>query len=234
MSMSGGSTRWRDVGAIDATFWELRQTCALGRVLEIGCGTGQFVQRLIELGVDAFGIEASADAIREVDAHVPGRCIVWSSGPLPCADAEFDTVICLDWLTDADESDVDRLIPELRRVTSRHVCVRVQETDARDRFSRTREWWDARFIQAGFRRHPALLRVVDYSTLDRESRGMLLLYERVPDAALAAYPLARLAEERDLHMDMLREAGRRSDAHLQRYAAAANLVRVGEIGRAHV
>jgi len=231
-AMSGAQGRWRDVGAMDATFWELRQTCALGRVLDIGCGAGQFVQRLVEMGVDAYGADANPETIQEADVYTPGRCLTMNGASLPFADAEFETVTCLDWLTTAHDADIDQLAAEIRRVASRHVFLRVSsdpKTDTGYRFSRNRDWWDARFIAAGFRRHPALLRVVDYSAIDRESGSIVLLYERIADIALEAYPLAALAAERDLHMDMLREAGRRSDAHLQRYAAAARLVRPNDV-----
>jgi SAM-dependent methyltransferase len=42
---------------------------------------------------------------------------------------------------------------------------------------------------------------------------------------LGKFPTHVLQEERDLHMDMLRESGRRADAHLARYAFASTLVR---------
>ena len=209
----------RDVGAMDALFWELRRSCALGRVLEIGCGTGELVRRLVEHGVNAFGVERDPNAVREAGRRTPGRCRLMGEAGLPFADGEFDTVLCVNGLSRAPEDEVERLIGEIRRVATRHVYLRLES----NRF-RTREWWDARFLRAGFRRHPALLRMVDYGSLEDESRGVVLLLERIPESALACYPLARLAAERDLHMDMLREAGRRSDAHLQRYAVAAGLV----------
>ena len=53
--------------------------------------------------------------------------------------------------------------------------------------------------------------------------------EKVPPDALAAYPLTALAEQRNLHMDMLRESGRRSDAHIARYTLARQLVKPGDI-----
>lgn len=85
--------------------------------------------------------------------------------------------------------------------------------------------WEAALIGRGLRKHPRLEFVAPYNELDLRSDIMMLLFEPVPPVALQAYPLHALREERDLHMDMMREAGRRSDAHLTRYAHAANFVR---------
>src|SRR5439155_366338 len=43
------------------------------------------------------------------------------------------------------------------------------------------------------------------------------------------YPPLALKAERDLHMDMLRESGRRGDAHVARYQLAKDLVRGDEL-----
>ena len=62
-----------------------------------------------------------------------------------------------------------------------------------------------------------------------EAGGLLLLFEKIPAPARLAHPLAVLRAERDLHMDMLREGGVRSDAHLARYILAREHVRPGHV-----
>ncbi len=157
-------------------------------------------------------------AVHKAELLIPGRTRAIADHSLPYADQEFDTAICTRGIAFASDAEVARFAAEIRRVARRHVLVTVAPTA-----TRPREWWDRCFLKAGFRRHPALLQIVDYASMDAET-NCTLLFERVEDAALADYPLERLAAERDLHMDMLREAGRRSDAHLQRYAFAAGLV----------
>jgi glycosyltransferase involved in cell wall biosynthesis/SAM-dependent methyltransferase len=207
---------------VEGLFWNLRLTCDLDRVLEIGCGTGLFVRRLLEEGGDAFGMDNDTNALHVAEQHVPGRTRFFDAGPLPFADDAFDTIVCHGRLLDRSPEAIERFAAELRRVARRHAAVSVPAG------APGREWWDACFLRAGWRRHPALFRVVDYCTLDAEADA-LLLYEKIPDAALEAWPLRALAVERDLHMDMLREAGRRSDAHMQRYAYAATLVRQNDV-----
>jgi SAM-dependent methyltransferase len=57
---------------------------------------------------------------------------------------------------------------------------------------------------------------------------MLLEFEAISNQALEAFTFDQLMADRDLHMDMSREAGARSDAHMVRYALAASLVREGD------
>lgn len=91
-----------------------------------------------------------------------------------------------------------------------------------------RAFWEAAVIQAEWRKHPLNERVAPYGELDRVSGLTMLAFERVPSAAVAVYPLQALVEERDLHTDMTREPGRRSDAHMTRYAQAAQFIRPGD------
>jgi SAM-dependent methyltransferase len=203
---------------IERLICKLRVTCVLGRVLEVGCGTGEFVRRLVEEGADAFGVDHAATALDVAEQHLPGRTRLAGEASLPFADEAFDTIVCRTISIEHSPTEIERVAREFRRVARRHAALCVPAGAC------GREWWDARFIAAGWRRHPALLQVVDYRTLDVESGSLLLLYEKIPDAVLDIYPLRALAAERDLHMDMLREPGRRSDAHVQRYSYAATLV----------
>ncbi|WP_246796868.1 methyltransferase domain-containing protein [Burkholderia perseverans] len=81
----------------------------------------------------------------------------------------------------------------------------------------------------GYRKHPAYHRLFGYAALEQISGECATLLEPVPAAAAERFPMARLIEERDLHMDMLREAGRRSDAHVVRYDWAARFIRPNDV-----
>ncbi len=94
---------------------------------------------------------------------------------------------------------------------------------------RDRSWWDRTYFEAGFRKHPATQQLVGFEALESEGARIEVAYQKIPPDALRRYPLAALAAERDLHMDMLRESGRRSDAHIARYALAGDLVHDGDL-----
>ena len=215
----------RDEAEMDVLYLDLRRTCALGVVLEVGCGDGRFVRKLIGFGVNAYGVDCDQAAVAVAERLIPGRCLLAAGVALPVSDGSVDTVVCCGGVGALKAESVDGRIKEIHRIVRRHVFLVVDTSPFPDGTHHGREWWDGQFIRAGFRRHPGLFRVVDYTRLDFEQARLVLLYEKIDDPVLAAHPLARLAEERDLHMDMLREAGRRSDAHLQRYAFAATLVR---------
>ncbi|MDO8370147.1 MAG: methyltransferase domain-containing protein [Candidatus Nitrotoga sp.] len=81
---------------------------------------------------------------------------------------------------------------------------------------------------AGYRKHPAYYKGVDYESLNNDIRPIFIPMERIPSVALAEYPLSSLEEERGLHMDMTRDSGERSDAHIIRYQWACNYIKPGD------
>lgn len=241
-----------DYAAIYSTYWEdparwgscsLRDveqtgevvlgTCGPGRVLDVGCGMGSLVRALLRHGVDAHGLDVAQRCVDEGNRHAPGRFVRGSLLELPFADGAFETVVSTDVLEHLAEEDVPRAIAEMARVARRGVFLRVATTRDRDGSwhltVRDRAWWEQRCFEAGLRRHPLLLSAVPYEALEAEGWQATLVMERVPAGALARWPLEALRAERDLHMDMLREAGRRSDAHLARYHLACQFVRPGDV-----
>lgn len=81
---------------------------------------------------------------------------------------------------------------------------------------------------AGLRKHAGYYLMLDYEALQHDGGPLIVPLEKLPAEALRAYPLSSLKGERDLHMDMLREVGERSDGHVIRYHLAAELVRPGD------
>lgn len=143
---------------------------------------------------------------------------------LPLADGAIDTLFILGSLAALDDAALVAWLPELRRVTRRHLWLAVDATPGRDR-----PWWENRLIESGFRKHALAQCVTGYEQLELEGDSLLLLCDAIPARVLHARPLATLRAERDLHMDMLREAGVRSDAHLARYILAREHVRRGDV-----
>ncbi len=86
-------------------------------ILDVGCGTGEYVRRANELGFTASGLEP-ADAMRAVAVKKnPGASIVSGvATDLPYPDESFDLVICIEVLRYLDRSDIRQALRELRRV----------------------------------------------------------------------------------------------------------------------
>ncbi len=143
---------------------------------------------------------------------------------LPLADGGCDTVFNLGSLNLVPEAALAGWLIELHRLTGRNVWIALDALPGRSQV-----WWERKFFEVGFRKHPLMSLVVPYPASERDESRVMLVLEKIPAAALAQYPLSALKAERDLHMDMLREAGVRSEAHLARYQLAARHARDGGV-----
>jgi ubiquinone/menaquinone biosynthesis C-methylase UbiE len=224
-----GSSSFEDPELLART---ILTTCGGGRVLAVGCGMGVLVRALLMAGLDATGLDVAPACIEHGNATSPGRFVHGSILELPFDDDAFDVVVCTDVLEHLGEADVDRAISELVRVSRRGLYLTIATGPDRDRTwhltIRDRLWWERKLLSLPVRRHPRMLAATPYETLEHEGPSATIVLERLPESA-GSYTLDWLADERDLHMDMLREAGRRSDAHLARYALAAQMVRPGDV-----
>lgn len=205
---------------IAVTVEQILSTCGSGKILELACGNGGLVQALVAQGVDAFGIDCDLHSTELAKRHLSGRLTSGTLGNLPFADKSFDTILTLTALDGLTDHQVPSIFAECWRVTRRFAFFRVTTRNGRDR-----RWWETHAFVAGFRKHPLFFDVNPYESLEHETGTILLLLEKLPDDAGQCFPLAQLQDERELHMDMLREAGRRSDAHCVRYAFAQQYVR---------
>ncbi|MGH9010731.1 MAG: class I SAM-dependent methyltransferase, partial [Acidimicrobiia bacterium] len=88
-----------DVGRPQPAFVALAQAGAIrGRVLDVGCGTGEHVLMAAELGLDATGVDMARPAIEAArakaqDRRLSARFLVWDAFELAALDEQFDTVL---------------------------------------------------------------------------------------------------------------------------------------------
>lgn len=232
---------WQERGRLDSDAHrglvpltrEIVALCASSTLLDVGCGTSTLLRELLNQGIDARGIDVSSLAAAHGNLLIPSRISCASVLSLPYADQSFDTVVSIDCLELLAPSDVPLALSEIRRVCRHHALLRVSTVpDQERRWYRTiedRAWWEKLAFQAGFRKHPGYYRINPFEALEHDGQTITILLEKIAPGALARFPLAALSAERDLHMDMLRETGRRSDAHVHRYAFAAGFVRTGDV-----
>ncbi|MDR6673330.1 methyltransferase domain-containing protein [Xanthomonas sp. 1678] len=200
--------------------------CGLAKVLDIGSGAGRLTEALLRQGVDASGLELDGALVDDANARMPGRFIQGDARAMPFDDGQFEVVVSDGCLECMDEEGLRAALAEIRRVCSRDAILRFASASINENgVARTRAWWERLCFAAGFRKHPRYYRLNPYDSLNHENGDILVALERIPDAALAAYPLSALEEERGLHMDMLRDTGERSDAHVIRYQWACDFIR---------
>lgn len=202
------------------------------RYLDVGSGIGRLVGALLRQGIDATGVDVSETAVGKANSIAPGRFHCASVLELPFADGQFDAVVSIDCLDHLEEEDVAPAIAEIARVCASSLYVRIDSAPLHNEALRvtakSRKWWEQKFFEAGFRKHPSYYQINNYEALQSEAGDIELLLERIPEAAALKYPIRALAEERDLHMDMFRESGSRSDAHVVRYQWATQFIRPGD------
>ena len=98
----------------------LANVAAGERVLDLGCGAGQFSAALAQAGAQTVGVDVAAEALRRAAQRVPGLDLrLWRDGePLPLDDSSVDTV----WAGEVIEHvvDVAPWLSEVRRVLRPH------------------------------------------------------------------------------------------------------------------
>ncbi len=78
----------------------IRQFRAGGRLLDIGCGSGETLQAA-SAAFDVLGVDLSRTAVADAAAHVPGRVLEGSAERLPLRDASVDVAILTEVLEHA-------------------------------------------------------------------------------------------------------------------------------------
>ncbi|WP_175493150.1 methyltransferase domain-containing protein [Achromobacter sp. NFACC18-2] len=205
----------------------------MSKVLSLGKTSSAHVAELLKQGVEAVGLNQTPAAAADGADGIADAAQSGPVAPLPFQDNEFGTVLVVDYLEYLHTDHIAQALSEIRRVAQRYVWLQVATTHVEQGPARltvqNRAWWERMCFQVGFRKHPAYYAVNDYEGLNDDGASICILLERMPEAAEAAYPLSSLDEERSLHMDMFRDTGTRSDAHVGRYHFASKYVRPGDV-----
>jgi len=206
--------------------------CGLGKTLDIGAGEGGLVEALVRRRCNAHGVDVSEVVVERCNARLPGRFTHGNVLSLPFADNEFDTIVSTDCLEHLSPEDVPAALAEMHRICKKNVLLQIATTQDRDGHWHLtvegRKWWEQRCLEAGFIKHPRYYRVNGYEELNQDGWQITIFLQKVPSPAISTYPLSFLEAERGLHMDMLRDVGERSDAHVIRYDWACNYIKPGD------
>jgi SAM-dependent methyltransferase len=118
-----GTPPW-DIGRPQAAFMTLAQAGAIqGRVLDVGCGTGEHALMAAELGLEATGVDMAAAAIEAAkrkarDRRLSARFLVWNALELAALDEQFDTVLDSGLFHVFQDDDRPTFVDNLRAVIS--------------------------------------------------------------------------------------------------------------------
>ena len=88
-----------------------------GKVLDVGCGTGEHLHRALDAGLKAYGVEPAPAMLEVARRNVPGAEIKQGvATSLPYGDGEFDMVMMVEVLRYLDRADTELALREARRV----------------------------------------------------------------------------------------------------------------------
>jgi ubiquinone/menaquinone biosynthesis C-methylase UbiE len=95
----------------------LKELPAGARILDVGCGTGEYVRRLTELGFQVSGLEP-AEAMRQaaIEKNPGSKILDGIATQIPFPDESIDFVICIEVLRYLHRADVDLALGEMRRI----------------------------------------------------------------------------------------------------------------------
>jgi len=127
----------------------LEHTGAGHRVLDLGCGEGDFAAAAAKAGAEVLGVDVAAEAIRRARSRHPDLRFERVQETLPAQDATFDLVWCSEVLEHV--LDTARLLSEARRVL-RTAGVLAVTTPAHGRLRRLRlavTGWERHFDPRG-------------------------------------------------------------------------------------
>jgi SAM-dependent methyltransferase len=109
-----------DIGRPQPAFLALAESGALqGRVLDVGCGTGEHAIMAASLGLDATGIDSAPTAIslgqaKARERGVAVRFLVWNALKLASLGGQFDTVLDSGLFHVFDDDDRRSFVESLR------------------------------------------------------------------------------------------------------------------------
>jgi ubiquinone/menaquinone biosynthesis C-methylase UbiE len=114
--------RWKPVAQdLIAHFGLLRGD----RLLDIGCAKGYLVKELVELGIDAYGIDVSEYAMFNCHPDVVGRLHLGSVERLPFPDGSFRCVTAIDVVHNLPRHRAVGALREIQRTSLGRAFVRV-------------------------------------------------------------------------------------------------------------
>ena len=172
-----GTDSFEDVNSIVN---EIIKTCGTGSILDVGCGMGAVVKEFCKRGIEAYGVDVASKPIEYNNKEVPDHFFNNSILELPFKDNNFNTVITTDCLEHIRTEDIDKAIKELFRVTKRNFYVRLsmrEDCDSRWHLTiKDREWWEKRFLDAGFKKHPLYAEISGFGDTSYTESQFVALY----------------------------------------------------------
>jgi cyclopropane fatty-acyl-phospholipid synthase-like methyltransferase len=151
------------------------------KVLDFGCGIGNYVWALRKLGMDAYGIDSALSA--EKHCRNPGFCRYSTEKKLPFVDKSFDLVCSYEVLEHLPPSELEFYLREMQRVSKGRMIhmVGVKEKgsivteDKTHLIIEDETWWKNTFSELGYKVKVGNLFYFFPCTIKGSKKGYFLL-----------------------------------------------------------
>ena len=114
--------RWQSVAKDIVDCYSLNKRA---RVLDVGCGKGFLVKDLLDVGIDAYGVDVSEYALINCHDDVVGRLSSGCASRLMFPDDSFDLVISLNTIHNLPRERAIMALREIERVSRSNCFVQV-------------------------------------------------------------------------------------------------------------
>ena len=194
-----------DYGSVVRLLLDFSGETASARVLEVGCGTGQWLWELTRRGYRAFGLDPSRDMLKVAQVKAPQAAIVQAGAEaIPWQSGAFNRLFCINSLHHF--ADHRRFFAEARRLLSRGGGVLIVGLDPHNGLDR---WWIydyfPQIVEIDRRRYPSAERIRYWLKVYgfTECRTAIALHIPVQLPARAALESGRLAKETTSQLTLL-------------------------------
>lgn len=111
------------------------------KVLDVGCGHGYLVRKLLNSGIEAMGVDISLFA----GELIKDNFIVVNAKELPFKDKEFDVVVSKDFFEHLTEDEIDIVYQEMKRV-GKYIIANIcfKEEKPYHLTVKPKEWWQTK------------------------------------------------------------------------------------------
>lgn len=151
--------RWRPVAKDIAEHFGLKPG---DKVLDVGCAKGFLVKDMLEIGMDAYGIDVSEYALLHCEPEVVGRLQIGSAERLPFPDKSFDVVLAINTLHNLEKPGLIQALREMERLARKGKFLQVDSFRTPEEKEIFESWvltahtygypheWEAIFKEAGY------------------------------------------------------------------------------------
>ena len=111
------------------------------KILDVGCGKGFLVKDLLNLGMDAYGVDISNYALKNCEKEVIGRIHLGNAKSLAFPDLSFDAVISINCIYNLNKKDCIESIKEIERLCPKHKSfIQIDSYDNKEEKKKFNDW----------------------------------------------------------------------------------------------